>query len=252
MAIFLPIPCKLPLISILIFAILVLNLLPKFHHRLIILLSKKFLGSPITNSFVCDEISYTEIHEKSFKQKHKPSKGPDAISSKFIFELEEVFLEPIFLIFNLSLRLGVFPDHLKIAKILPLFKKTDKLLVTNYRPISLLNSMSKLFEAIMADRLTSFFNKYNLFYKFQFGFRKNHSTKLALLSALDDILDPIANRRHVAAIFFDLSKAFNTIDRGILLDKLYHYGIRGITFKWLQSYLSSRSQYVELNGVVVV
>jgi len=84
---------------------------------------KNFLGSPITNSFVCDEISYTEIHEKSFKQKHKSSKGPDAISSKFIFELEEVFLEPIFLIFNLSLRSGVFPDHLKIAKILPLFKK---------------------------------------------------------------------------------------------------------------------------------
>src|SRR6267154_792007 len=158
-------------------------------------------------------------------------------------------IEPIYLIFNQSIQTGVFPDQLKIARILPLFKKTDKTIVSNYRPISLLNSISKLFEAIMADRLTSFFNKFNLFYKFQFDFRKNHSTKFALLSSLDDIFESLANRRHVAAIFFDNSKAFDTIDRSILLSKLYHYGIRGNILNWFQSYLSFRSQFVELNGV---
>src|SRR3989442_932893 len=118
----------------------------------------------------------------------------------------------------------------------------------NYRPIFLLSLFGKIFESIVSARLSTFLTKYNLFYEYQFGFRENHSTKLALLNSIDDILNSQSNKHFVAGIFLDLSKAFDSIDHSILIAKLHCYGVRGTMLKWFCSYLSNRSQYTEING----
>jgi len=137
---------------------------------------------------------------------------------------------------------------MKVAKILPIYKKDSHSLVGNYRSISLLNTFGKILETIVSSRLINYLTKYDIIYKYQFAFRHKYSTKLALLDSVDDILDSLDKKQYVAAIFFDLSKAFDSLDRNILLHKLYHYGIRGPMHSWISSYLSNRSQYVILNN----
>ena len=209
---------------------------------------KRFLPPSVSNSFVCDSISYTEIQNTIKNLKSKNSSGSDMLNAKLIQEFCQYFIGPLHYIFNLSIQSGVFPSLLKIAKILPIYKKGDHSSVCNYRPISLLNTFGKILESIVSSRLNNYLTKYDIFYKYQFGFRHKYSTKLALLDSVDDIFDSLDKKQYVAAIFFDLSKAFDSLDRDILLHKLYNYGIRGPMHSWLKSYLSNRSQYVILNN----
>ncbi len=208
---------------------------------------KHFLPPSKLNSFVCDSISCKEIKNTIERLKSKKSCGPDSINANFILEFNECLVQPLHHIFNLSITSGIFPSLLKIAKVLPVYKKGDRQSVSNYRPISLLNTFSKIFESIIGDRLTRFLIKYDILYKYQFGFRKKHSTKLALLDSMDMILGVLNENKFVAAIFMDLSKAFDSLDRDILLCKLYNYGIRGSMHSWFKSYLSNRNQYVTIN-----
>jgi len=127
--------------------------------------------------------------------------------------------------------------------------KKDLNLITNYRPISLLGVFSKVFETIMGKRIRSFLFKYNILYDFQFGFREGYSTSMALINTLDDIMNNMDNGKLAAGIFLDLTKAFDSLDHTILLHKLNCIGIRGMTFKWLESYLSDRMQFTWVNGV---
>ena len=141
---------------------------------------------------------------------------------------------------------GIFPSKLKIAKVIPIFKeKGDDFNFENYRPISLLSIISKIFERVVHDQLYSYFEENNLFYKHQYGFRKKHSTELAALELIDRVLKDMDNKQDPFAIFLDLSKAFDTIDHSILIHKLSHYGIKGKELNWFRSYLEQRSQYVE-------
>ena len=100
----------------------------------------------------------------------------------------------------------------------------------------------------MYNRLIKFLLKYKVINKYQFGFRKGHSTTLALIKVMDEIYENLDNNNHVMGIFLDLQKAFDTVSHSILLDKLYAYGVRGPAHKWIQNYLSNRSQYVTVNG----
>ena len=120
----------------------------------------------------------------------KPNKspGPDNIGPKLIKEVAEILIDPLVHIFNLSLTTGVVPDKLKIAKIIPVFKKGDPQLPSNYRPISLLNVFSKLLEKIMYKRLYSYLNSNNKLYQYQFGFRKYYSTIFGLIDVADNIV----------------------------------------------------------------
>ena len=118
----------------------------------------------------------------------------------------------------------------------------------NYRPISLLSIINKLLEKLMYARLISFINKHKVLYKYQFGFRKNHSTTLALIEITDNILKDLEEGKHTAGIFIDFKKAFDTVDHSILFSKLEHYGIRGSVLEWLKSYLKNRQQYSYVNG----
>ena len=141
-----------------------------------------------------------------------------------------------------------FPDRLKIAKIIPLLKKEDPHKLDDYRPISLLPAFSKIFVKAVFIQLYEYFNKNNLLYKSQYGFRTLHSTELASLEIIDIIGKDLDNEKLPIGVFLDLSKAFDTLDHTILLDKLLYYGIKGTELAWFKSYLTNRTQFVSYNG----
>jgi len=130
------------------------------------------------------------------------------------------------------------------AAIIPLYKSGDKKLVNNYRPISLLPSFSKIFEKVMAIRLTKFLTNHNILYKYQFGFRPKHTTSMAINLLVDKITECLDMNRSLVGVALDFRKAFDTVNYEILMRKLFAYGIRGNVHAWFANYLSERFQYV--------
>ena len=143
---------------------------------------------------------------------------------------------------------GIFPDSFKISKITPLFKKGDVSLLSNYRPISLLPTISKIFERILYNQLYEYFNSNNLLAEQQYGFRTNHSTEYAAVKLVDTISKAMESGSTSTALYIDLSKAFDTLSFDIILYKLNYYGVNGNAFKLLKNYLTNRKQYVVFNG----
>ena len=148
-----------------------------------------------------------------------------------------------------SLSTGIFPDKLKIAKVIPLYKKDDNKSFGNYRPISLLSSIFKIFERVAYNQLYTYLTSNDLLYESQYGFRKHHSTKLAALEFTDRIEKEMDTKKLPFSIFLALSKAFDTLDHSVLLSKLQYYGIRDTALNWFKSYLSKRTQYVDCDGI---
>ena len=138
---------------------------------------------------------------------------------------------------------------MKLANVLPLFKSGDPLLFNNFRPVSLLCVLSKVFEKVMYSRLNNFLEQQKILIKNQFAFRKYHSSYMALMIMMDEIIKALNNDDCVVGIFLDFSKAFDTVNHDILLDKLCHYGVRDNALDWFRSYLSGRRQFVTYNGV---
>ena len=103
-------------------------------------------------------------------------------------------------------------------------------------------------EKLIAKRVLKFLNENEILYECQFGFRENYSTPLAITEIVEHLLTELQNGKLVAGIYLDLSKAFDTVDYNILLDKLEHYGIRGNPLQWFKSYLQNRLQYTVVNG----
>ena len=209
--------------------------LPSYQSYLSLSINHTFSFTPITTADL-------NVIIKRFDPKH--TIGHNGISMKIVKLLEQNFTDALTLIINQSLNSGVFLDSLKIAKILPIYKKGDDFIFDNYRPISILPAISKLFERVVYDQLYTYFITYKLLYFSQHGFRKLHSTETASLEFIDKIMQHLDNGKSPIAIFIDLSKAFDTIDHNILLHKLEYYGIKGIELKWVSSYLSNRMQYV--------
>ena len=158
-----------------------------------------------------------------------------------------IIADPLSKIINISLKNGIFPDKLKVAKVLPVFKSEDPQYFVNYRPISLLPYFSKIFEKVVYNRFIEFIERLEILYCCQFGFRKNHSTALSLINLINKIAESIDRNKVTIGVFLDLSKAFDTLDHEILLNKLEHYGIRGVALDWVKSYLSERLQFVQFN-----
>ena len=136
-------------------------------------------------------------------------------------------------VINLCIGQGYFPSELKTAIVIPLFKKDDKTDPNCYRPISILSTLSKVFEKILKSRIVSFMEKNNVLSDRQFGFRKNLSAEDALLDFLELVYNNINEKRKVAAIFIDITKAFDTVNHTILLKKLCNVGFRDHTLKLL-------------------
>ena len=176
------------------------------------------------------------------------SAGPFSVPTHILKDYGELLVNPLHCIINKSLREGIFPALLKSARICPIFKKGDKMNCGNYRPISLLSNLSKIFERIYFNQLEHFLNVNDLIYNLQFGFRKKYSTNHALLSIVEQIRHNLDNGSFACGVFVDLEKAFDTVNHKILLSKLDHYGIRGRANEWVKSYLSNRDQFVNLNN----
>ena len=134
-----------------------------------------------------------------------------------------------------------------MAKIWPIYKKDDESLFSNYRPISILPAISKVIEKVIYNQLYSFFSQHKLLNESQYGFRAEHSTEYAALELVDRLNSVLDNNEIPFSIFLDLSKAFDTIDHSILINKLSHYGIKGIPLNLMKSYLLNRQQYVQYN-----
>ena len=141
-------------------------------------------------------------------------------------------------IFNQSLNTGILPEKLKIAK------KGSLSDISNYRPISLLPSISEILEKLIFKQLSTYLNEHKLLYDSQYGFRVGHSTELASIELIDRITQDLDKGKIPISIFLDLSKAFDTLDHVILLYKLNYYGIKSVEIKLFQDYLQNRTQYV--------
>ena len=207
---------------------------------------KMFLKNRVEQSMFFSDIESNEIDE--IIGNLNPNKSSDM--SPRILKLFRQSISPMMAnLFNRCMYSGIFPDVLKIARVIPLFKSGDRNCISNYRPISLLPVFSKIFEKLIHKRMLSFLDKHNVLYKKQFGFRKRHSTIHALNTAVTQIIHSLNRNKTVFGIFLDFSKAFDTIKHDILLEKLEHYGIRGITLDLFKSYLENRKQCV-FNGEV--
>ena len=177
------------------------------------------------------------------------SSGPHSIPVKILKLLKHDIATPISILINRYFGTGKFPTLLKTSKVIPIFKnKGSPLEVSNYRPISLLSNIEKIYEKVMYSRLFGFLDTHNLIYARQFGFRKGHSTIHALINITERIRKCLDKGEFACGVFVDLQKAFDTVDHKILLSKLDHYGIRGCCNDWFRSYLSDRLQFVSIGN----
>ena len=149
-------------------------------------------------------------------------------------------------LFNLSLSLGTVPSNWKRANVMPVFKKDDVSLASNYRPISLPCTVSKVLERWVFNHSCQHLSPY--FYNLQHGFLKGRSTVTLLLQVYHDMLDSLASGKEIDCIYLDLSKAFDRVPHHLLVNKLERYGIPGSLLQWFLSYLSARYQRVVLEG----
>ena len=152
-------------------------------------------------------------------------------------------------LFNKCVLSGYFPNELKTAKVIPLFKNKGSISdLSNYRPISMLSVFSKIFEKLIHREISEFLETNDILNESQYGFRKKRSTLHALLNSTENIYQACDSKLHTLGIFIDFSKAFDTVNHSILLKKLYHYGIKGDLLQLLSSYLKGRKQYVSYGG----
>ena len=206
---------------------------------------QEYLTNLTESRFAFQNINMSQITKIMKELKPKSSTDCEGLSAKLLKNLPLKFAYPLSIIVNQSLNTGIFPKQLKISKVIPLYKKDDASLYNNYRPISLLPIISKILEKVVHEQLSSYLSEHKLLFNSQHGFRKNHSTETASLEFIDKIFKHLDNDETPISIFLDLTKAFDTLDHGILLNKLSFYGIKNVSLNWFRSYLSDRCQFVD-------
>ena len=196
------------------------------------------------------DIETDEVEVRRLCKEIKPMKssGIDKLSSRICKDAFTVLVDKLVHIFNCSLRHNKFPLAWKSAKVVPLFKGGERENVSNYRPVSLLSLPGKLLEKIVHSRITAFLEERGFLSKNQGGFRKGYSTISTVADLTDDLLERTNTGLTTLASFIDLSKAFDTVNREILINKLQLAGIRGNPLKWCASYLTDRRQRTVVNG----
>ena len=209
---------------------------------------RQYLKGNFINSFFFHPVSPDHIYRIISSLKNK-SCDVNVIPTLIIKKLS-VLLSPILSsLINRSLLSGQFPMIYKTARVVPIFKNGDSDNVNNFRPISILNNFSKIFEKVVHQQLLNYIENKNIFFKHQYGFRANKSTSHAIINLLRNMYNSLDNDNLYFTMFLDLRKAFDCVSHDILLDKLYFYGIRGTPHEWFRSYLNDRQQYVSIHGV---
>lgn len=205
------------------------------------------LCKPIQNSCFLEPFEDHEILQMINNMKNNVSVSIDEIPMILVKTVGEVIAPYLSEILNISLQVGVFPNVLKIARTVPIYKKGDKNNIENFRGISILSPFSKIMEYAVYNRLIKFLNKYCLLAGCQHGFRKGFSTETATAKLVQCIHDKLDSNMFVAVICFDISKAFDSINHSFLQNKLNAWGIRGNLNKWLISFCENRKIIVDFN-----
>ena len=209
---------------------------------------RKYLRNPSESCLHFEPITEHKTMRIIENLKNKTSTGIDGLSNQLIKMAKNVLVKPLTIIINQMIVTGIFPDQLKISKVIPLYKAKDQTILSNYRPIALLPSISKIFEYVLLEQITNYFLDNNMLSPQQYGFRSNHSTELAALNLVDELTYKLDRGTIPLNIYMDLSKAFDTLIHEILISKLKHYGVRGEAIDLIRSYLYQRQQLVEFNG----
>ncbi len=206
-----------------------------------------FLHNSCTNSMYIKPVDASEVFQVINKFQNK-STLDTKIGPLKIANCSSKFTETLAKVVNSSFEQGIFPKPLKTARVIPIHKEGSKTEVSNYRPISLLSSFSKIYEKLMHTRVLDFLDSNNSLFENQYGFRPGRSCEHALLNAQNTIIHSLNKKEIALLLLIDYSKAFDVLEHSILLHKLQHYGIRGIALKWFESYLSGRNQFVTINN----
>lgn len=191
-------------------------------------------------------VSRQKVEEIIDNMKSKTSFGHDTMSNRMVKYVKEEISIPLTHLINLSIRHSYVPQTWKTAKMVPIFKSGDPSLPTNYRPVSLLSTLSKVLERVICNQVYGYLENNKLLFPMQFGFRKAHSCEGLLLQLIDYISKAKDKNKHVLNVYIDLKKAFDTCVYPILLQKLAHYGLDPTTVGWFDSYLSERKMYTKL------
>lgn len=235
---------------------------PNRFNNYFINISNKLVGKikpngEVTN-IVIDPVLKFEFSPTSFNTvrdilkslKNSNTKDVYGLSTNVLKGVSNIIINPITKLINLCIKNNIFPNKLKEALVIPIFKKGDPEDPNNYRPISLLPIISKIFEKVLATQIITYFEQNNLFYKNQFGFRKNKNTTLAVLELVENILYSFEKHKHLVAVFCDLSKAFDCVNHDVLLEKLKSYNFTTNAITLIRSYLTDRVQQVRVNGLI--
>ena len=208
--------------------------------------NKQYLENKLLKSIFLAPVTSLEIGS-IIKNLRNSAPGHDEVTAS-IFQLSLPFITDPLVFFLTCPCLRVFFLQ-NLANVLPLYKADDCMVFNNYRPVSILCMLSKVFEKVMYSRLIDFLEDNKILFVNQFGFRKKHSSYMALMLLIDKLTKALENGNYVIGLFLDFSKAFDTVNHYILLEKLDYYGIRGSALPLFESYLSNRQQYVTFNGV---
>ncbi len=193
-------------------------------------------------------VTKNDISKRIDDMKNGKAPGPDGICTAVLKNLKNALLDPLQILFQLSLDTGQVPDDWKRAKVTPIFKKGSKGKASNYRPVSLTSLVCKLLEGIIREKLTDHLLRQNLLNGSQHGFMKNRSCQTNLLEFMDKILQLVDEGKPVDIFYLDFAKAFDRISHKKLIQKLEMYGISGKIKNWIQEWLTDRKQWVHING----
>ena len=205
------------------------------------------MPNPVPNSMYIRKVEGSEVYNIIKDMKNKATLDTKVNPLK-IANSDFKFTDALAKVISASFNEGIFPKQLKTARVIPIFKSGSKKDVSNYRPISLLDAFSKIYEKLMHNRVVDFLESNNSLHDLQYGFRSGRSCEHALLAAQNCILSSLNKQQISLLLLIDFSKAFDMVEHSILLKKLSCYGVRGVALKWFESYLSNREQFVDVNN----
>ena len=187
----------------------------------------KCMGPRNPNSMKFDESSIPEVVKIVHNFEVKNSTGNDNIPVILLKWCIHLIAPILTSIFNKCGNMGIYPESLKTGKVTPLFKSGDRTDADNFRPITLLTLINKIFEKLIHEKMVAFINKHEILSNSQYGFRKGHSTSHAVTHLSESVIKHLENKKVCALLFIDLKSAFDTVNIHLLLSKLDHYGFRG-------------------------